>query len=69
MERLLMGFGFTAGQAAAQAPLYTALAVWDVLVLLAALLMLLDAYGKLDRLGLLLGKALRRLLDSADERK
>ena len=69
MERILMGFGFTAGQAAALAPLYTALAVWDVLVLLAALLMLLDTYGKLDRLGLLLGKALRRLLDSADERK
>lgn len=69
MERILMKFGCTAGQAAAQAPLYTALAVYNVLVLLAALLMLLDAYGKLDRLGLLLGQALRRLLDSADERK
>lgn len=69
MERILMSFGFTAGQAAARAPLYTALAVLDGLVLLAALLNLLDTYGKLDWLGLLLGRALRSLLNSADERK
>lgn len=33
MERLLMKFGCTAGQAAARAPLYTGVLVYEVLVL------------------------------------
>lgn len=37
MERLLMQLGYTAGQAAARAPLYTGVLVYEVLVLAAGI--------------------------------
>lgn len=69
MERLLMEFGCTAGQAAARAPLYTGVLVYEVLVLAAGIFLALDQAGRLDRLGYNLGLALRRLLDYTHERR
>ena len=42
MEGLLMKFGCTAGQAAARAPLYTGVLVYEVLVLAAGIFLALD---------------------------
>ena len=67
MERLLMKFGCTAGQAAARAPLYTGVLVYEVLVLAAWIFLALDQAGRLDRMGYNLGLALRRLLDDTHE--
>lgn len=69
MERLLMKFGCTAGQAAARAPLYTGVLVYEVLVLAAWIFLALDQAGRLDRLGYNLGLALRRLLKVARKRR
>lgn len=77
MERLLMKFGCTAGQAAARAPLYTGVLVYEVLVLAAWIFLVLAAWiflaldqaGRLDHLGYNLGLALRRLLDYTHERR
>lgn len=69
MEGLLMKFGYTAGQAAACAPLYTGVLVYEVLVLAAGIFLALDQAGRLDRLGYNLGLALRRLLDYANKRR
>lgn len=63
MERILMKFGYTAEQAAARAPLYTGVLVYEVLVLAAGIFL------ALDRLGYNLGLALRRLLDYTHERR
>lgn len=69
MERLLMKFGCTAGQAASRAPLYTGVLVYEVLVLAAGIFLALDQAGRLDRLGYTLGLALRRLLNDTHERR
>lgn len=69
MERLLMQLGYTAGQAAARAPLYTGVLVYEVLVLAAWIFLALDQAGRLDRLGYNLGLVLRRLLDDTHERR
>ena len=58
MERLLMKFGCTAGQAAARAPLYTGVLVYEVLVLAAWIFLALDQAGRLDRQGYNLGLTL-----------
>lgn len=69
MERLLMKFGYTAGQAAARAPLYTRVLVYETLVLAAGIFLVLDQAGRLDRLGYNLGLTIRRLLDYTHERR
>lgn len=69
MERLLMKFGCTAGQAEARAPLYTGVLVYEVLVLAAGIFLVLDWAGRFDRLGYNLGLTLRRLLDYTHERR
>lgn len=69
MEGLLIKFGCTEGQAAARAPLYTGVLVYEVLVLSAWLFLALDQAGRLDRLGYNLGLTLRRLLDYTHERR
>ena len=46
MERLLMKFGCTEGQAAARAPLYTGVLVYEVLVLAAEIFLALDQAGR-----------------------
>lgn len=69
MERLLMKLGYTASQAAARAPLYTGVLIYEVLVLAAWLFLVLDRAGRFDRLGGALGLALRRLLNYPHERR
>ena len=66
---LLMKFGCTTGQAAARAPLYTGVLVYETLVLAAWIFLTLDQAGRLDRLGYNLGLTLRRLLDYTHERR